>query len=482
MAPLLGGLALLLGIAPWINPWFWGPVPNVPRVGLAVLCGAALLHVLQWGRARGLAPSALLAWLAWGWLGAALLSAVIGLFQYFGAATPIGVFPDPQGLGEAYGNLHQRNLFATHLNIGLAALFWLAGRAPLPRRGMVLASAAALLLAAANAASSSRVGFVNLLLLLVLSHIWPTPMARRLAWTALLGYGLALLTLPMLIGLAPGATGLLARLQAEPPACTSRVTLWGNVLHLIAMKPWTGWGWGELSYAHFITLYPGARFCDILDNAHNLPLHLAVELGLPAALAACGLALWCVLRMRPWAEVASQRQLAWSVLGVLGAHSMLEYPLWYGPFMLAALLAAVLLLPRMPALSLQAGAAALAVVAALSGYTLWDYWRVGQLYMPEGQRASIYQADGILAVQGSRLFARQVQFADLNVTPLAAYNAELQYATAQAMLHVSPEPWVIERVLASARLLGRTEDEAFYAARYEAAFPQPYARWRAEQP
>ena len=28
-----------------------------------------------------------------------------------------------------------------------------------------------------------------------------------------------------------------------------------------------------MDYAHFVTLYPGERFCDILDNAHNLPLH-----------------------------------------------------------------------------------------------------------------------------------------------------------------------------------------------------------------
>ena len=48
-----------------------------------------------------------------------------------------------------------------------------------------------------------------------------------------------------------------------------------------ASSPWLGWGWGELDYAHYATLYDGPRFCDILDNAHNLPLHLAVELGIP---------------------------------------------------------------------------------------------------------------------------------------------------------------------------------------------------------
>ncbi|NZA01899.1 O-antigen ligase family protein [Ottowia beijingensis] len=95
---------------------------------------------------------------------------------------------------------------------------------------------------------------------------------------------------------------MLERLRTGESTCGSRLILWRNVLHLIGLKPWTGWGWGELDYAHYITLYEGARFCHILDNAHNLPLHLAVELGVPVALAVCGLVAWLVWRGRPWAE------------------------------------------------------------------------------------------------------------------------------------------------------------------------------------
>jgi hypothetical protein len=73
-------------------------------------------------------------------------------------------------------------------------------------------------------------------------------------------------------------------------------------LHLIAQQPWLGWGWGELSFAHYVTLYDGPRFVEILDNAHNLPLHLAVELGIPAAVLICGGFAWLVLSARPWRE------------------------------------------------------------------------------------------------------------------------------------------------------------------------------------
>src|SRR3954470_23707547 len=125
-------------------------------------------------------------------------------------------------------------------------------------------------------------------------------------------------------------------------------------MHLIAQKPWTGWGWGELDWAHFMTLYPGARFCDILDNAHSLPLHLAVELGLPVAAIACGAIAWALLRIAPWREADATRQLALCVLAVILIHSLLEYPLWYGPFQIAFGLALGLLWPALQTAPLSA--------------------------------------------------------------------------------------------------------------------------------
>jgi O-antigen ligase len=151
------------------------------------------------------------------------------------------------------------------------------------------------------------------------------------------------LVLNLILGRDPNATGVLARLQDIESSCQSRRVLWANVVHLIAQKPLLGWGWGELDYAHFVTLYPGPRFCDILDNAHNLPLHLAVELGVPFALLVSALATWLILRQKPWRESDPIRQLAWAVLALIGLHSLLEYPLWYGPFQMAVVLAAWML-------------------------------------------------------------------------------------------------------------------------------------------
>jgi hypothetical protein len=45
------------------------------------------------------------------------------------------------------------------------------------------------------------------------------------------------------------------------------------------------------------------------------------------------------------------------------------------------------------------------------------------------------------------------------------------------MLHFSPEPRVVEPLLDSLRLQGQSEALQFYLLRFQAAFPEPYARW-----
>jgi O-antigen ligase len=451
---------------------------------------------------------------AWGWLLAAATSAVIGLLQYFGHTAWADVWINHTRIGETYGNLRQRNQFATLMNIGLAALLWSTIAVKRTTRETFLPSASpykaaallcALLLGAGNAASSSRTGLFQLGLLSAMTWIWQRRASmsphqerrQRLVYltllTALLAYGVAMVALPLLAGLDPFASGAWARLRSGDALCSSRLTLWSNVLHLIAQKPWLGWGWGELDYAHFMTLYPGARFCDILDNAHNLPLHLAVELGLPMALSACGIALWLVWRARPWYELDATRQLAWTVLAVIALHSLLEYPLWYGPFQVATLLSIWLLwrspqrlqeprstkpfthlifyLKTLPALFL----------IAFCAYAAWNYQLVSQIYLPVTARMTGYRDDTMKKMDKVALFQDQVRFADLTTRELNVQNAREVHDLALDMLHFSPEARVVELVLDSSKLLGRTAEVNFFTARYQAAFPAAYAKWAMAQ-
>lgn len=475
---------------PWLNPFAPGPAPAVVPLLLSWACVAALLGSCTHASAR-FRPQCLATATRRAWLIAGLLSSAIGVLQYFGTAAALAPWVNQTPLGEAFANFRQRNQFASLTNIALVALVWLVVKDGFSRRRQMLVWMVAGLLAAGNAASSSRTGLLQLVLLCVLCLLWTgwrQPPVRRVLLTALLAYGVAMLALPWLAGLDLLGHGMVARLRAGDPVCAGRLTLWSNVLHLIAQKPWFGWGWGELDYAHYMTLYPGARFCDILDNAHNLPLHLAVELGIPLALAVCGGAGWVVWRARPWRETDPTRQMAWAVLAIIMLHSMLEYPLWYGPFQMAFGLCVWMLWPaqREPVAGsrpyARAGTAIRLVLAAALltavAYAAWDYHLISQIYLAPQARDPAYRDDTLEKVRGSWLFRNQVRFAELTTTALNRGNAQWTFDTATALLHYSPEPRVIEKVIESAVMLGRDDEALLHLVRYRAAFPGDYKKWR----
>ncbi|MEP6589429.1 MAG: Wzy polymerase domain-containing protein [Polaromonas sp.] len=488
-----GWLAALLAL-PWLNPYTSGPTPNAWPWLFSAACA-----VLLWLFRRGLDARLI----ASGWVLAACLSALIGLLQYFGLAPDFSPWVSQTQLGTAFGNLRQRNQLATLMSIGLVALIALlalpqgvAAGDESRRKLPWWAFPCALLLALGNAASGSRTGLLQWLLIPALTAWWVLPAGRRLqvlALQALLVYWVAVAALPWLAGLDWSTQGALARLRTGDSLCASRLTLWSNVLHLIAQKPWLGWGWGELDYAHFITLYPGPRFCEILDNAHNLPLHLAVELGLPAAVAICGALSWLAWRARPWAETDPARQMAWGVLAVILLHSLLEYPLWYGPFQIAAGLSVLLLwagrapgggfLPKnwsnTPITQASQSLFAIFIIAMLATIAV-SYYRVSQIYLPPAERGAAYQEDTLAKIKDSALFPHQAEFAELSVTALSPETAARLHALALELLHYSPEPRVIEKLIESAVMLGRDDEALRYLARYRAAFPKEHARWAQE--
>ena len=542
------GLATLCLAYPWLNPFNLGPSVTVVSglvawwgaVGLG-LCFCTLLSARE-ARWRVL---------LWGWGLAAGVSALMGLFQYFDRAQLLGSWVNYAGLGQAFGNLRQRNQFATLCSMGLVLLWWgaqyarvgLATSAPAssgldgrshgtaagtmrsahdaappiaevatawPSAALTMALlAGASLVCAASAASSSRTGFLQLLLLLGLAWCWRSSAPQRgrfyrglgIVCFMLCAYLLAALLLPIAAGVD---SSVFDRMRESPQGCEGRMPLYRNVLYLISQKPLTGWGWGELDYAHFMTLYTtplaGVRFCAILDNAHNLPLQLAVELGLPLALLICALVLIVVLHHKPWAERVPQRQLAWGLLAMVGLHSLLEYPLWYGPFQVACVLClwvlhaypaqqgsgaagaqmpAVATTPTLglpPALNLRW--LAVALLALLCAMVTWNYWRMSQLYLSAESRALAYRDDTFAKVQGSWFFGGHIDFAALSITPVNEQTAPYLLQLGEHLLHFSPETKVVEKILDAAIVLQQESKIAFYAPRFAAAFPEDYQRWR----
>jgi hypothetical protein len=429
--------------------------------------------------------------IAGAWMLAASINALAGWLQWLGWADGFEGWISQSIQGQVFGNLRQRNQFATLMNLGLAAAL-LDGPQTASWRRVILVSSCILLLVSANALSSSRTGIIGLLFVCGVYWAWRRrrePSIRFKILLAIATYVVVAIWAYLHGPVSGGARGVLGRLEDGAADCHSRLTLWHNVLHLISERPWRGWGWGELDYAHFATSYRGSRFCAILDNAHNLPLHLAAELGIPVALALLGVGLALVFLALPWHEAEPARQLAWLVIAVVILHSLVEYPLWYGPFQLTFGLAIGMLWPSRRAAAPSPSSSLLrwtphvqrmfgiAMLAAAT-YVAWDYWRVSQLYLPPQSRTASYRDDTFAKVSSSWLFANQVRFAQLTITPLTPANAAFMHELAERMLHFSPEPAVIEKYIESARLLGRDAGADWAEQRYAAAFPAEHARWK----
>lgn len=450
----LTGLLLVL---PWLQPWAPGPEPNTFPLLISWATLALLMLSARVPTAHELAR-------AWAW--AAMLSSLMGLLQYFGEAGRLGGWVHVHAtLGEASSNLRQRNQLATLTSIGAAAVLWWHAHGL--RRVHAIWMLA--ILALGNAATGSRTGLLQWLLVLPgLQLMWQAANAqRRAAWSwslllwAALVYLAASFALPHLLTSTQGlsASSGLVRL-GNADGCASRSVLWANVAHLIGQKPWTGWGWGELKYAHYMASYSGERFCEILGNAHNLPLHLAFALGLPTTVLLALLLLFLALRARPWRASQTGSSLGWAVLAVTGLHSLLEFPLWYGPFQLAVLWSVLLLWPagaRWLELRPRALQASAGISLLLICLIAWDYQRVRQIYLPAAQRSVLWREDPWAAANQTWFFGDAVRFAKVTSTPVTDDNAARLLQDSLSALHYSPEPRVVQKLVESAERSGQAQ-------------------------
>ncbi len=262
------------------------------------------------------------------------LSALAGILQHYRGHSFLDSVITAKISIAVYGNLAQPNHFANYIALGLISLGLL--RRYLRSWQIVLL---ALPLLYVLVLSGSRSSWLYLLATAVMAYMWQ----RRdqsckylLYYTLLLlaGFGLMhwLVNLPWLNG-TTGSVTTMQRMMAGDTNGSIRLHLWHEAWLIFSQFPLLGAGWGQFAWQHF-QLGPVLKATNInglYNNAHNLPLMLAAEMGLAGLLILLGsLGVW--LRHGLRVQLTVTHWWGYAVLAVLGIHSLLEYPLWYAYF------------------------------------------------------------------------------------------------------------------------------------------------------
>ena len=298
------------------------------------LLWAALLIMLGQRLREQLGLPALATTLAAFLLLGAELNALVGVLQHYRWHTFFDAVVVVKMGSTVYGNMAQPNHFADYITLGLISLGLLRMRWQMPAWQVALLAVPLLFVLAL---SGSRSSWLYLLCMAGMAFLWQ----RRdksclplLHYCLLLVLGFVLMNGVVQLPWFAAGTSAAQRLLEGGTGNSIRLYLWREAWLILAQFPLLGAGFGQFAWQHF-QLGPVLRSTNITglyNNAHNLVLQIAAEMGLAGLLILLGaLALWF------WQARSAQRTVyhwwGYCLLAVLAIHSLLEYPLWYAYFL-----------------------------------------------------------------------------------------------------------------------------------------------------
>jgi hypothetical protein len=340
LVPVIGAIALIpLAQAALGHIYFAGDGWMAAAYVLGLALAVAVGFVLASQDAARFAAS-----MAWLFLLAGLLSTLLALHQWLGLDW-LGLLVDGLPIYDQrpYANLGQANHLASLLCLGLASVLYLRAS---QRLACVPAALFGLLLIFGIAVTQSRTPWLGAI---VLVSFW---IAKRKsvpqfsgAWigAGLLVYAGLIAFWPQITGTGPQA-GAMQERAYMPAVPAQRSDLleagthlinWKEMIRAAGKRPWSGYGWNQVTVAHVQTAHERPTYAEMLSHSHNLLLDVVIWNGLPlGALIIAGLAWW--LATRAWRCRTPESGFALLVIGFIGAHAMVEYPLEYAYFLLPA--------------------------------------------------------------------------------------------------------------------------------------------------
>lgn len=277
-------------------------------------------------------------------LAASITSVIIALMQALWVWTDSQwIFPH-SGFRRPGANIGQPNQLGTLLLMGGASLIYLERRLGLSRITVVFLG---LLLLLGTAITESRTSLLSVTGVCLWWVFHSQLFGNTSRWRLALG---TVLTLTALMTVWPTFISHVHEpitTHSFPPAATfnvapgARAVVWPQLLQAAWLKPWLGWGMGNVPGAHNAVLH-AYSVAEPFTYAHNIVLDMAIGLGFPLT----AIALWAGGAWT-WRRVRSVKcQESWYAVAILipfAIHSLLEYPFAYAYFLIPATLALALL-------------------------------------------------------------------------------------------------------------------------------------------
>jgi len=413
------------------------------------------------------------------------LNAVAGVIQYYRWHTLFDSVVSANVSGAVFGNMAQPNHYGNYVTLGLISLGLLRLRWQL-HTWLVLLLALPLLFVLVL--SGSRSPWLYLLFLTALSFLWQRrdkSMLPLLRYSLLLLFGFGVMhwvvKMPWLAGYGAVETSL-ERLTNQAGNSSIRLHIWHEAWLIFSQFPWMGAGIGQFGWQHFL-LGPLLHNTDIqglYNNAHNLVMQIAAEMGLAGLLVLfAALGIW--MRQAWSAPRTIYHWWGYGLLAVLGIHSLLEYPLWYAYFLGVAALTLGMLDNSTYRLELRGvgrlSVAAVLLLGALSLLQVWQGYRLlqgMQKLRPVSAKDENFTrlvSEGLVATLKQALLQPYAELVMSNMIDVSTDHLDIKRDLNQSVLHFVPTPRVAYREAYLMALSGEQQEAQLQIERSIWAFP-----------
>lgn len=280
--------------------------------------------------------------LAWALLVGGTAQATIGFLQSIGLDAPFAPWVNHVPGGGVYGNIGQKNHFATYLALAVTAAIYLYATNKIQK---TYTAATLLYLDVLLVLSGSRSAIIYVLILVSVSifvyykHRSPSHIKfAQGAIAALLLFVLCLLIVPAIYGAFDGHSAqptILGRLKGGV-GIETRLSEWHKAWLIFLESPLFGVGLGSYGWHSFemqsLPVFARSETSQLFTHSHNLFAQTLAELGLVGTSTILATIIAWAMRFRR-NELSPETMFIGLGITMLFFHSMLEFPLWYAYFL-----------------------------------------------------------------------------------------------------------------------------------------------------